>query len=302
MNLETKLKKWELHNEKLLLHGEDHITFEQWEIGYCGAVTDHLSEEQNKQETVKKHVKNFSEIAELIRSFGGFYFSCYKNLLKLKLDKQYMFRFMYLCTLMNYENKVEFGNAKGDNVLALEKDLQEILKLSERECRNTKKELIKNKLIIINDDKTISINNKYAVKGDIDKRKLKGSVRAMEQGIQELYNKAKATEHKKLGLLIELLPYVNFTHNVLCNNPNETDIGKVDPLNLTEVMQLAEYKNLNRFKKDLLNLTVNDELVAKITETKHGKFIYINPRIFYKGNNVADLKATVNEFIIKKQQ
>lgn len=302
MDLETKLKKWELHNEKLLLHGEDHITFEQWEIGYCGAVTDHLSEEQNKQETVKKHVKNFSEIAELIRSFGGFYFSCYKNLLKLKLDKQYMFRFMYLCTLMNYENKVEFGNAKGDNVLALEKDLQEILKLSKRETINTKNELIKNKLIIVNADKTISINNKYAIKGDIDKRKLKGSIRMMELGIQELYNKAKATEHKKLGLLIELLPYVNFTHNVLCKNPTETDIGKVDPLNLTEVMQLAEYKNLNRFKKDLLNLTVNDELVAKITETKHGKFIYINPRIFYKGNNVADLKATVNEFIIKKQQ
>lgn len=301
MDLETKLKKWELHNEKLLLHGEDHITFEQWEIGYCGAVTDHLSEEQNKQETVKKHVKNFSEIAELIRSFGGFYFSCYKNLLKLKLDKQYMFRFIYLCTLMDYENKITFGNAKGDNGVAAAKDLQEILKLSKRETINTKNELIENKLIIINDDKTISINNKYAVKGDIDKRKLKGSVRAMEQGIQELYNKAKATEHKKLGLLIELLPYINFTHNVLCNNPNETDINKVDPLNLTEVMQLVEYKNLSRFKKDLLNLTVNDELVAKITETKHGKFIYINPRIFYKGNNVDDLKAAVNEFRIKKQ-
>lgn len=298
MNLETKLKKWELHNKKLIAYDEDPITFGQWDIGYCGAVTDHLSEEQNKQETVKKHVKNFSEIAELIRSFGGFYFSCYKNLLKLKLDKQYIFRFVYLCTLMNYENKIEFGSAKGDNVLALEKDLQEILKLSKRETINTKKELIKNKLIIINDDKTISINNKYAVKGDIDKRKLKGSVRAMEQGIQELYNKAKATEHKKLGLFIEILPYVNFTHNVLCKNPTETDINKVEAITLYELSKMFK-TNQTRLKRDLFDITVNDEYAIGIFSKKNGMHIYVNPRIYYKGNNVADLKGLMNMFRIQ---
>ena len=47
---------------------------------------------------------------------------------------------------MNYDCRVEFGSAKGDNRLALEKDLLEILKLSERECRNTKNELMSMKI------------------------------------------------------------------------------------------------------------------------------------------------------------
>jgi hypothetical protein len=124
----------------------------------------------------------------------------------------------------------------------------------------------------------------------------------MEEGIREIYEKAKPREHRRLALLMELLPYINFSHNIVCNNPNEKDIDKVDPFNLTEVMELAKYTNLTKFKRDLLNLTVNEELVIKITETKNGKFIYVNPRIFYKGNNVNDLKACMNEFRVKKQK
>lgn len=292
MDLETKLKKWELHNEKLLVHGEDHITFEQWDIGYNGAIAQHIQEEQEKKHKAKKHIKNDSEIAELIRSFGGFYFSCYKHLLKLKLDKQYMFRFVYLCTLMNYENKIEFGNAKGDNRLALEKDLQEILKLSKRETINTKNELIKHKLITINEDKTITINKKYSVKGNIDKRKLRGSVRVMEQGIQELYNKAKAIEHKKLGLLIEILPYVNFNYNILCHNPDESDKSKIKPMNLKELCSIVGYdeKNSTRLKNELLRIKVNDKSAIAITLIDQGQAISVNPYVYYKGNDMQSLK------------
>lgn len=301
MNLEKKLELWEKHNEKLLMHGEDHITFDQWDICFNSAIAQHIQEEQEKKHKAKKHIKNDSEIAELIRSFGGFYFSCYKHLLKLKLDKQYMFRFVYLCTLMNYENRVEFGSAKGDNRLALEKDLQEILKLSERECRNTKNELIKHKLITINEDKTITINKKYSVKGNIDKRKLKGSIRVMEKGIQELYNKAKATEHKKLALLIEVLPYINFHHNVLCHNPEESTLGKIQAITLKELCSIVGYDETKstRLKNDLLKIKVNDEYAIGLFTKANGIHIYVNPKIYYKGNNVEDLKALMNMFRIE---
>ena len=67
-------------------------------------------------------------------------------------------------------------------------------------------------------------------------------------------------------------------------------------------MEIAEYSNITKFRKELLNVTVNGELAMKITETKYGKFIYVNPRIFYKGNNYEDLKACTNEFKVKKQE
>lgn len=298
MDIQEKLKKWELHNNKLVAHGQAPVTFEQWDIGYNGAIVDYMTGEQNKKETVKKHIKNDSEIAELIREFGGFYFSCYKNLLKLKLDRQYIFRFIYLCTLMNYDNKVEFGKAKGENGQAREKDLQEILRLSQNETIRTKKELIKHKLIIINDDKTISINDKYAKKGDIDKRRLKGSVRMMEQAIQELYNKAKPIEHKKLALLIELLPHINFTHNILCHNPNESDISQIQAMTLYELAKMFN-TNQTRLKNELFKLRVNDEIVIGLFTKPNGIHIYVNPRVYYKGNNINDLKALINMFRIK---
>lgn len=259
-----------------------------------------------RKEVGKKEVKRLNWLSEcnerdkIFKELGGFYFQNYENVLKLNIAKQYLFRFIYLCTYMSYDKKIHFGNAIGEKSLALEKDLKEIFRLSKSETINTKNTLIENGLIIINKDKTINVNSKYAIKGEIEKRELKMSVKVMEKGIREVYRKSKATEHKKLALLIELLPYVNFRHNVICSNPEESDVEKINPFNLTEVMRIAEYKNLTRFKRDLLNLTVNEELAVKITETKYGKFVYVNPRIFYKGNNADDLKSCMNEFKIKK--
>lgn len=299
MNLEEKYKKFELHNKKLIAHGQAPISFEQWDIGYNGAIVDHITTEQAKKDEVKKHIKNDSEIAEIIRdNFGGFYFNCYKNLLKLKLDKQYMFRFIYLCTYMNYDNKIEFGNAKGDNKLALEKDLQEILNLSKAETQNTKNALVEHKLIIINADKTITINDKYCTKGKIAKNKVKGSVRMMEQGIQEIYNKANAREHKLLQLFVEILPFVNFQHNILCHNPNETDIEKILPMTLKDLCKVVGYSESNstKLKRQLLAIKVNgeDSICIVLRNVKH--YIYVNPMIFYKGTDIDKLTSLRNLF------
>ena len=214
------------------------------------------------------YISNQSEIAKIIREFGGFYFQKYEYVLKLELEKQFLTRYIYLCTYIDYEGRLRFKSANNKGKLITVKDLPKVLGLSEREARNTKNALVEHELIFINKDKTINVNPKYAIKGGMSRKELRGSVRAMEEGIREIYEKAKPREHRRLALL----------------------------------MELAKYTNLTKFKRDLLNLTVNEELVIKITETKHGKFIYVNPRIFYKGNNVNDLKACINEFRVKKQK
>lgn len=256
------------------------------EIGIIEANT---TKYQNQKEGLEKK-KSADKLHKFIDgTFGNFYFSCYSRLLNLNMDKQYKFRFIYLCTYINYKNQLEYGNSKGQSKLMLEKDLQEVLGLSERETRNTKNELKKNKLLIVNKDRTLSVNATYCVKGKINKRKLKESIRVMENGIRELYKKADSREHKRLALLIELLPYINMQHNIICSNPEVSNMKDINPLNMTEIMQKVGYKNLTRLKNDLLNLTVNGELVFAITQTKYGKFISINPRIYYKGTRLKDL-------------
>ena len=251
-----------------------------------------------------KGYRKKTEFEKLIGEFGEFYFLRYENILKGNIGKQMLTRSIYLCTLANYDGILVYGNAKGENKFVKEKDLQEILGLGRSETMNTKRDIIKeNKIFLVKEDKTIMMNPEYFLKGKVEEKKeLKGAIRVFKEAIEELYKKSKPREHKRLALLIDLLPYVNFTHNVICNNPSEKEIERIDPLTLKEVMEIAEYSNVTKFKKELLNVTVNGELAMKITETKYGKFIYVNPRVYYKGGNFEDLKACSNEFRIKKNK
>ena len=242
-------------------------------------------------------LKNQSEIAKVIRKFGNFYFNCYENVLKLDIPKQYLFRFIYLCTYMNYDNKIEFGNAKGENKLATERDLKEMLMLSPNEVTRTKKPWFEQELVIIN-NKTMEINRKYAIKGKIERKELKGSVRIMEKGIREIYQKAKPIEHKKLTLLIEILPYVNHQHNLLCYNPEETEIERIRPMSLSD---LAKQYNLNqtRLKNELFKIKVGGEDVIGLFTRSNSVHIYVNPRIYYKGNSEKDYCWVSQAFKVK---
>ena len=264
-------------------------------------------EQKNKADSVtayeiSKKIKNRNELQNcIINKLGHFYFNFYRPLLKLKIERQYIFRFIFLCTYLNYNNKLEFGNGLGDSNLLLEKDLAEVLKLSVNETIRTKKVLKDNKLISINTDSTISINKKYYIKGDVSKPKVKGSVRIMEQGIQELYLKAKATEHKRLALLIELLPYVNFHHNILCFNPEEENVEEIKPLKMSDICEILGYDKTKstRLKRDLFAIKVNGELTVGAFETEVGRRFYINPKVYYKGTNYNNLIALVNMFRVK---
>lgn len=234
------------------------------------------------------YLKDESEVAILIRSIGGngFYFKCYKNVLELDIPKQYLFRYTYLCTYLDYDGKLKIM-VNGKKKAITERDLQEILMLSEREARNTKNELIKYGLIIINEDGTISINSKYAIKGEVKRKKLRGCARIMINGIREIYEKSKPIEHKRLALLIQLLPYVNYNYNIICFNPDEEDKDKIIPMGLKDLCKITDYneRNWRKLKNELLRITVGGTPVIAVTEIYNGHAVSINPKIYYKGNN-----------------
>ena len=263
-----------------------------------------------RKDVGKKEVKrlefivNNSEMATKIKVFGSFYFNHYKNVLKLNMPEQVLFRYIYLCTHMNYNNQVCIV-VDGKKRLATTKDLKWILRLSDSETRKTKNILIENKLIIINEDKTISINSKFAIKGKVRKKSLTGSVRIMEEGIQEIYKKAKPTEHKKLALLILVLPHVNFDYNIVCFNPEERDQEEIIPMNLKELCNAVGYDETNttRLKRDLLKLKVGGKPVIAVTQICRGHAVSINPAIYYKGNNpkAMDWLMTLFKIVNKKK-
>ena len=263
---------------------------------------DETEDIQKKNEILNKK-KSDNEFKMFVdKNLGNFYFLFYK-LIKKGIERQYIIRFLYLCTYMDYENKLLFGNGLEETKYMREKDLQEVLKLSKTETSYTKKILIANELIFI-ENNLIIINKKYCIKGKIESSKKKSQkVRIFENGLRELYEKAKPKEHKKLALLIELLPYINLKFNIICKNPTCENIKDLKPIDLKEMCKIIKYSSnqSSRLKKDLLSLKINGELTIMFSETGSAKFITVNPKIYYKGNKLDDLKWLISSFEIKSK-
>ncbi|MGL5149686.1 MAG: hypothetical protein ACRC7N_03820 [Clostridium sp.] len=240
---------------------------------------------ENKKEKVKEILEKKANQTEfhthILEKYGHFYFNFYKRF--DNIERQYLFRFLYLCSYMNYDNYLSNGVK-----LIKEGDLQELLNLKETEYNKTISILKKSCLITINNNHTVSVNNKYCKKGKIIKNGKIEVIRMFDNAIKELYKNAAPREHKKLALLIELLPYINLKYNIVCKNPNEEFRENITPYKMTELCALLGYDKTHsaRLKKDLFKLRVNNEKVIGIFEDDDGKAIFINPRVMYKGTEI----------------
>lgn len=247
---------------------------------------------KEKQELMSK-LNQDDEFKDYIKAnYGSFYFYFYKRLLD-KIEPQYLTRFLYLCTYANYKNKLIEDN-KTRMIPICESELQYILGLSRRETHRTKMALLDYNLIIIKND-IIEVNSKYCKKGEIMKNKNIEKTRVFNNAIRELYEKSNPREHKKLALLFQILPYINLRWNVVCKNVNEEIKENIEYYSLKELMFLLGQTNITRFKNDLLNLTVGGESVVLIQLANKNNCILINPKIYYKGTQLDDLKYIEND-------
>lgn len=236
---------------------------------------------------------------QMTKEFGNYFHCYYGKVLSLNMDNQHLVRFLYLCTSLDYNKYIVSGYGKG-RVKYKESDLQEILKLGKTEFYKTKLELKKHNLIIIDENKNIKVNEDYILKGSINSKgenTIKAEVvRMFDNAIKEIYESASAIEHKKIGSLIRLLPYINIHHNLVCKNPEEKDIQNIIPFKISEIAELLGYKNITRLKKDLFNITVGGEKTFILIEDDYGKFFVVNPRVYCKSNEMEGLMAISNYF------
>lgn len=155
----------------------------------------------------------------------------------------------------------------------------------------------------------IMISKELIVKGAVeDFKKLHNKdvdltyTRLFTQNIQDMYESTDAKSRKQLANLFKILPFINFTHNVLCMNPEEPDHTKLEILNWSDVARICgvdENKNLTRFKNELFKLKIyKKSVVGQFTsgDSKHNYKICINPKVYYSGNNIEDLKALYRLF------
>lgn len=118
--------------------------------------------------------------------------------------------------------------------------------------------------------------------------------------LKELYEKIPVTQHKRLGYVLKMLPYLNFEYNILCHDPTVKTRDKISPLTMEEFCELIGHDKTHAsdLAKDYGRLTFtvngNNEVFCKFLSdgsninTAH---IYINPRLVYKGTNPRKVTA-----------
>lgn len=155
----------------------------------------------------------------------------------------------------------------------------------------------------------IMINQDIFIKGEIlNWKQLKKEndnftyTRIFTDNIQDMYYSCKDTERKRLANFFKLLPYVNFKYNVLCSNPTETNEKNIKVLNWKEIAEVCgvEAKNATRFKNDLFKLKIYGNAVIGEFLSVDGKAIYINPKVYFGGNNIENITCLYALFKINE--
>ena len=268
-------------------------------------------ERRIKQAQGLKLRKNKEALNLLIASeMGAFIFSHYEEVINSivnnegAFDSALAFRFLYLCTYVDYNSKLMWGNCfRGKDTSPMkEKDLKEVWGLSRNQVTKDKNRLVELGLLIIDEDtKELSINNNYCHKGAIKNGLNGNSIRVFEKCLQDLYKASLPKEHKRLGLFIRLIPFINNQHNILCFNVEEERAIMIRPLNVKDICYISgqNIKNARRLENELLRITVNEQPLL-MKHTKYNSMVYsVNPKLFYKGNQLENLTALINLFNIK---
>lgn len=258
----------------------------------CDYLTYEEQIEENKtineeKERIKELLNNQSMLKRCIKErYGSFYFSYYNKMLNI-LKPQYLTRALYLCSYMNYDNLLVEGKTHHKPIY--ESDLIRIWNISRAEMFNTKKELIDLGILIVNENKTLSISENFCKKGELMKNIKDEKARIFNDAIREIYEKAKPSEHKKLALLYKMLPYINLKWNMVCSNIDEEIKDLVQPIDVKTLCKLLNQSNVTKLKKDLLSLTVNGRPVVLMASVMNKSIILINPAVYYKGTRLEDV-------------
>lgn len=263
---------------------------------------------ESQSKTIKKKNKNKGAISEHIQeNEGSFIHLIYKYgrplmdklQAKCKGNKNniHIIRFIQLATYSTFGGKL-FDNNKNRIKRSSLKTIWDTT--SKNSIRETYEVLKECGYIYETEEGYIMISEELIVKGAIeDFKKLKKDdndltyTRLFSNNIQAMYEGTEPKARKQLANLFKVLPYINFKYNVFCENPTETNEHELKLYTWKDLALICGYndnRNFSKFKKDLWNLSIYNSDVIGEFKTKSGMAICINPKVYYSGDNIDDVR------------
>lgn len=260
----------------------------------------------NQSNEFKKHCDSLGGYIHMIYCKNEILFN------NVDIDKANISRIIYLATYIDYNNRKEGLLCVRSQHNKLEhmdkKTMQSVLKLGDTAFKKFIKDMKDNNLIY-EVDKRFYINTEYFNKGNIeDMEDNKSYCRLFIEPIRSLYEGCKATKHKVLASIYQLIPYVHLRTNALCLNPNEVveEPQKMDSKTLCDLLNIGEDKGQrSRFIKDLYSFTVDIKgktyklfsYVKIISDNRD--FYVVNPYVIYMGNDIDYVKKVAKDYFFK---
>ena len=90
---------------------------------------------------------------------------------------------------------------------------------------------------------TVIIGKEFFNKGPMIKRKNTKVTRIFIDMVRDVYNNLDPKDHYKLGIILQLIPYINPYFNCLAKNPAETCKENLIPLKLGELTEILGYSS-----------------------------------------------------------
>jgi len=270
-------------------------------------------EEKKRNNKYKNKSKEIEEMSEFIQANeGAFIHLIYRygyplmDRLQAKCggnkDNIHIIRFIQLATYTTFGGRL-FDKNKNE---IKKSSLSKIWNVSNRSSINeTYNILMECGYIYESKEGYIMINEDIIVKGAIDNfKKLHKQdnnltyTRLFINNIQDMYEGTKQTQRKQLANLFKVLPYINFKHNVFCNNPMEQEKSKLNLFTWTDLARICGYDdtNITKFKKELFKLKIYNYDVIGEFKTGSAYYIAVNPKIYYSGNDIQDVQFLYKSF------
>lgn len=202
-----------------------------------------------------------------------------------KLGNAGTVKFIFLCTYISKNNVLKLGD---NNTYITKKNMRELLPVSKNIFFKFYKKVMESGLLILK-DKHYYIDKKYSTKQQSKtNKKSTNYTRLYKKQIRELLINEKFT--RALSNIFKMLPYINYTYNILCENPECDDINLINPLKAPEICKKIKYDHSNpmRLINKLMSYKINNEQILIFTEipTINKKCYIINPKLVYKKANL----------------
>lgn len=198
-------------------------------------------------------------------------------------------RLIFLGTYCNYDGVLMLSERQP----MLYSDLSKILNLGKTATNNFWNEASP-QYITADTNGYLHLDDIFFHRGRMKRKQCNPYQQFYHKGVRKLYNVVNSRKHKQLGYIFLMLPFINREYNLLCHNPYETDIDKVELMSIADFCNRIGYDvtHIDRLLKIydgiLFDVDGRKERFCTITYNGINKCnakICVNPNIFYIGHD-----------------